>query len=266
MQLDLYAKYSKNPYKYLVEMQPVEVNQASGRASAPLANALRRYFDPANYVSIDKFFRTRATEDSFIQKLITTKGSPSYIDLVTEELTAAIKGSKRKNRSYSIPTTKVDSIKIPVDTTEVRKTLKTNIANAEKLARSLREAAAQATKIQQEELKASVTIPPTAGLLALLNAKLFEQIQKNMGTGNETKVLNFRSGRFAESARVERLSQSREGMVSAFYSYMRNPYGTFSEGGKQQYPRTRDPKTLISKSIREIGATMVGNRMRSVLV
>ena len=109
-------------------------------------------------------------------------------------------------------------------------------------------------------------LPSTVSLLALLNAKLFEQIQKNMGTGNETKVLNFRSGRFAESARVERLSQSREGMVSAFYSYMRNPYGTFSEGGKQQYPRSRDPKALISKSIREIGATMVGNRMRAILV
>lgn len=106
----------------------------------------------------------------------------------------------------------------------------------------------------------------TVSLLALLNAKLFEQIRKNMGTGNETKVLNFRTGRLAESARVERISQSREGMVSAFYNYMRNPYGTFSEGGKQQYPRSRDPKILISKSIREIGATMVGNRMRAVLV
>lgn len=118
---------------------------------------------------------------------------------------------------------------------------------------------------KQDSISKAVVLP-SANLLALLNAKLYEQIQKNMGTGNETKVLNFRSGRFAESARVERISQSREGMVSAFYSYMRNPYGTFSEGGKQQYPRSRDPKALISKSIREIGATMVGNRMRAVLL
>ena len=55
-------------------------------------------------------------------------------------------------------------------------------------------------------------------------------------------------------------------MITAFYNYMRNPYGTFSEGGVQQSPRTRDPKLLIAKSIREIAATTVANRMRAVLV
>jgi hypothetical protein len=47
---------------------------------------------------------------------------------------------------------------------------------------------------------------------------------------------------------------------------MRNPYGTFSEGGQQQSPRSRDPKLLISKSIREIAQTRVDNRLRAVLV
>lgn len=87
-----------------------------------------------------------------------------------------------------------------------------------------------------------------------------------MGTGLAKNVLNYRSGRFAESATIDRISTSREGMISVFYNYMRNPYGTFSEGGKQQSPKTRDPKTLISKSIREIGASIVSNRMRAVLV
>ena len=79
----------------------------------------------------------------------------------------------------------------------------------------------------------------------LLNQGLASQIQKNMGKGDRRDILNYRSGRFAESAKVETMSQSREGMITAFY---------------------RDPKLLISKSIREIGATMVGNRMRAVLV
>jgi hypothetical protein len=55
-------------------------------------------------------------------------------------------------------------------------------------------------------------------------------------------------------------------MITAFYSYMKNPYATFSGGGQQQYPRSRDPKLLISKSIREIAATQVGNRLRAVNV
>lgn len=103
-------------------------------------------------------------------------------------------------------------------------------------------------------------------LEALLRARINEQVKQNMGTGNDKKVLNYRTGRLAESVSIERLSESRAGMVSVFYNYMRNPYGTFSEGGRQQYPRTRDPKLLISKSIREIGAAIVGTRMRAVLV
>lgn len=100
----------------------------------------------------------------------------------------------------------------------------------------------------------------------LLNNDLASQIRKNMGTGARKDILNYQTGRFAESAKVEGMSQSREGMITAFYSYMRNPYATFSAGGDQSTPATRDPKLLISRSIREIGATMVANRMRAVLV
>lgn len=100
----------------------------------------------------------------------------------------------------------------------------------------------------------------------ILNQSLASQIQKNMGTGERTDVLNYRTGRFAGSVNVERMSASREGMITAFYSYMQNPYRTFSMGGKQEYPKTRDPKLLISRSIREIAGERVANRMRAVLV
>jgi hypothetical protein len=103
-------------------------------------------------------------------------------------------------------------------------------------------------------------------LKALLDRRLFEQIKANMGTGTSRDVLNYRTGRFANSVRVEKLTQSREGMITAFYSYMKNPYATFSQGGLQQFPRTRDPKLLISKSIREIAQTLVTNKLRAVNV
>lgn len=104
-----------------------------------------------------------------------------------------------------------------------------------------------------------------ANLQSLLNLALAQQIQRNMGTGTSKNILNYRSGRLAESAEVTRMSQSREGMITAFYTYMRNPYGTFSEGGAQSNPPSRDPKLLISKSIREVLATQVNNRLRAVL-
>ena len=87
-----------------------------------------------------------------------------------------------------------------------------------------------------------------------------------MGDGNSRNILNYRTGRLASSAKVESMSESRNGMITAFYSYMKNPYATFSDGGQQQNPRSRDPKALISKSIREIAQQQVSNQLRAVAV
>lgn len=105
-----------------------------------------------------------------------------------------------------------------------------------------------------------------ANLQFLLNAGLAQRIKQNMGTGNAKNVLNYRTGRFANSAKVERITQSRDGMLSAFYSYMKYPYQTFEPGFRQGNPSSRDPKLLISKSIREIASAAVQNRMRAVRI
>jgi hypothetical protein len=110
------------------------------------------------------------------------------------------------------------------------------------------------------------TVINLSSLLNQINGLLQQQIKRNMGTGNRKDILNYRSGRFANSVKVERLSESREGMITAFYSYMKNPYATFSKGGRQERPASRDPKLLIAKSIREIAQTQVANRMRAVNV
>jgi len=103
-------------------------------------------------------------------------------------------------------------------------------------------------------------------LEGLINAQLTERIKQNMGSGSRKDILNLRTGRFAESVKLERLSESRQGMITAFYSYMRNPYQTFEPGFRQGSPASRNPKILITKSIKEIAAQQVANRMRAVLV
>lgn len=105
-----------------------------------------------------------------------------------------------------------------------------------------------------------------SSLQLLINTYLQDVISANMGDGSRRDILNYRTGRFAGSAEVVRLSQSREGLITAFYTFMRNPYGTFSQGGRQQQPRSRDPKLLVARSIREIAAEKVSNRLRAVLV
>jgi hypothetical protein len=114
----------------------------------------------------------------------------------------------------------------------------------------------------------TLQLSPTslASLMMQINSNLHDQLKKNMGTGNSKNVLNYRSGRFAKSVEVEKLSESRQGALTAFYSYMKYPYATFSRGGQQDRPYTRDPKTLISKSIRELAGQQVANRMRAVNV
>lgn len=114
-----------------------------------------------------------------------------------------------------------------------------------------------------EEIKPQENL---VGLQTIINNSLHDQIKRNMGTGNSRKVLNYKTGRFARSAIIERISQSKTGLISAFYNYMKYPYATFSDGGIQQYPKTRDPKLLISKSIRELAAPIVGSRLRAILV
>lgn len=103
-------------------------------------------------------------------------------------------------------------------------------------------------------------------LQQLINTHLQDVISANMGNGTSRNILNYRTGRFASSVKVERMSESRQGMITAFYSYMKHPYATFSAGGAQEQPKSRDPKLLISKSIREIVGQQVANRLRSVVV
>jgi hypothetical protein len=110
---------------------------------------------------------------------------------------------------------------------------------------------------------------PTLNLINLqnlINASLVQRVKANMGTGNRRDILNLRTGRFAESVKVERMSEGRQGMITAFYTYMKNPYQTFEPGFKQGSPKSRDPKLLIAKSIREIAAQQVANRLRSISV
>lgn len=96
----------------------------------------------------------------------------------------------------------------------------------------------------------------------LINKDLAEHIAGNMGSGFNTNILNYRTGRFASTAYVSRVIMSRDGALGIFYTYMKYPYQTFEPGFKQGHIHSRDPKLLISKSIREIANTLVKNKLR----
>ena len=114
--------------------------------------------------------------------------------------------------------------------------------------------------------RSAQSVTNLTSLQVLLQSAIADTIKKNMGKGNRRDILNLRSGRFAESVKIQSISRGRSGMLSVYYNYMKYPYATFSAGGKQSNPRTRDPKLLISGSIREIAQKSVSDRMRAILV
>jgi hypothetical protein len=188
--------------------------------------------------------------------LVRGRGSPSVLDYVAVSIMSAIKGetvAKFKQKIKKVNKSK-SKIAVPVITgfTSGVKKVKT----PSKLA------------VKKQPLLSGVVSQEASlnNLQSLLNSNLVQTVKQNMGAGNRRDILNLRSGRFAESVRVERLTQGRAGMVTAYYDYMRYPYATFSQGGRQEQPRSRDPKLLISKSIREVAAQAKITRLRAVLV
>jgi len=195
--------------------------------------------------------------------LINTKGSPSLLESVELNIRNILKTGK----TLPVVVTKVtkSNKKSSKDkqVEEVNKTFK-------KVSSALQKAKTEIDK--QNKLSGKAIVPgiksvntsrSLTSLQSLINQHLQNVISANMGSGTEKRILNYRTGRFAESAKVESMSQSRQGMITAFYSYMKNPYQTFEPGFKQGSPKTRDPKLLISQSIREIAATRVGNQLRA---
>lgn len=182
------------------------------------------------------------------------KSSPSLKDYVNLLIKNASEGKKTPGFNNKVGDKALTNLSSKITTPKA----KTKVS-VKKQALNLKLPGLKSFNIQ----KATVNL---VSLQNLINQNLVQQVKNNMGTGDRRDILNLRSGRFAESVKIERMSQSREGMITAFYSYMKNPYATFSTGGLQGSPKTRDPKLLISRSIRELATQQVQNRLRSVVV
>lgn len=220
------------------------------------AKAIRDAAGKVVFDHLESGIREQLTKGSILELLPEVASSPNFTEYILMSLAANLTDTKispvkhktKTSGSSSLPTS-------PVTTSTTAFKQKISARNT------------ITSKLVVKKLKPiSSTIINLNSLQILLNQTLDEQIRKNMGTGSELRILNYQTGRFASSVKVERMSQSRQGMITAFYTYMKYPYQTFEPGYQQGYPSSRDPKLLISKSIREIATTIVGNRMRAVSV
>lgn len=264
------SKYNKSSRHFLVELQLNTENSDSAKFVQALAGrtqaastGIRGLMNPGGHQkalinTLTKLLAAQGFTDA--EKLLKFKSSPPMLDLIIDELISVISGKQKKYAKTYSGQIDVGNLTLLYVNEQAKQKYK---ADLKKLVVQSKIAKTNIKKRLTTKVKPGMTI---GNLESLLRSKLAAQIKQNMGTGNAKNVLNYRTGRFSESATIERATQSREGMVSVYYNYMRNPYGTFSEGGHQQSPKTRDPKALISKSIREIGASLAFARMRAVLV
>lgn len=83
----------------------------------------------------------------------------------------------------------------------------------------------------------------------LINSILPQAVAMKM----QPPALRYRTGRFANSARVTQVLQGPRGGLQADYTYMREPYETFEPGNKMGSTQ-RDPRKIIGQTIREVVA------------
>lgn len=163
------------------------------------------------------------------------KGSPSYIQELIDRIERIFLGKKPKNIRTK---------------NRVKKTSKTNVTvrvfGARGAKPTIRRSKGRGKGTEQGDPNRLNEI------LVILNARLHDQIRKNMGKGRSKQKLNYRTGRFAKSALVENLYPSREkSALNAKVKYHGYPYSTFEKGGKLYKP-LRDPKGIFGRSIRQI--------------
>ena len=198
-----------------------------------------------------------------MEELIDTPGSITLKNSLGKNLANVLKTGKTLPESLTKPKPK-PIIQKHREIVDISKVVKDFEKAAKKLKTAIKESSTNTGTVNVRRQRKETT--NLTSLTVLLNSQLQDVISANMGDGNSRTVLNYRTGRFASTVKVERLTMSREGMITAFYTYMKNPYATFSTGGRQSVPASRDPKLLISRSIREIAEQVVANRLRAVSI
>ena len=172
-------------------------------------------------------------QKALLEQALVGKGSRSSLELISDAIDATVKGKKIKR-------------------VKSKKSIRPITYNNKKKAKR-----AKGTTLTPRLRTSGGQFTSAMGIQAILDAKIKETVADNMGKGG---ALVYRTGRFAESVGVEKVMQSRQGTLTAFYTYMKAPYQTFERGFKQGSLR-RDPRKLISASIREIARETLSHKL-----
>ena len=189
-------------------------------------------------------FRTKAekiVKAKLIDQLLKTKGSrPDFRLKVNKKLLAQAKQAKGKKKN--------------IGSFDLGQVVKTQVISASKAKKkSVRK------RPNGNKRDVSRTGQSPIALRNLLNEMLPQMVASKM----TQPALQFRTGRFANSARVENVNIGPRGGMDIDYTYMRNPYETFEPGNKQGSTQ-RDPRKIIGASIRELAMGILGRQPTTI--
>ena len=228
-----------------VDIEDAVSNRCKGQLGGSLQSALAEMYgsftDEKGFISGK---RSNSIVDTMMEVVPNVSASPTLLDKIDNVLDNAIAGKKLKK----VTGTKKRGVVKPKFKKKVRKRTSQQNSKIKRLGVSFESLAPLRSK------KGRFT--SNVGLQNLLNSQITETIKENMGS----PALNNQTGRFAESVVIQKLSQSRQGRITAFYTYMKYPYQTFERGYRQGSTR-RDPRRLISQSIREIALEAMGSTL-----
>lgn len=204
----------------------------------------------AERLAVSKLYSSKI--GSYLKKVdvTTLKASKSIKEVVEDHLVQTLlngKGEGYRERSKA-------SYKKDVPSKSSRKTTKTTITSNVSI---------KPPKVEKQtpirNISGQFTSLPK--ILAMLQGNINQQVASNMGSPR----LNYRKGRFANSVRIKNVNKSDKGQWTITYSYMTYPYQTF-EPGYAQGSNARDPRALITLSIRELVAKEIGNKFRAIRI
>jgi len=169
------------------------------------------------------------------QNLGKLKGSPSYEDLMETFIEQHFLDKRKSNKRYKTKASTKRSTKGKVP---------------------IRGIPSARVKIKAKEASNSSSVGIDSNVQSLirrLNERLHDKIRENMGKGGSKKVLNYRTGRFARSAKIQSLYPvSEKNAIGAQVRYMRDPYKVFEPGGSRLATPGRNPSRIFGISIRQL--------------
>lgn len=184
------------------------------------------------------------------------EGSPSFLTRVGAGLISKAKPRvKVKNGKFVLRVDpKYNNPTFGINSTKAEKTY----SSGEK-SQSVKTGGPKGSKPRVRVKRGKPVLPDIRSFIGILNERLPTQVANNMGSPR----LNYRTGRFANSTRVNDIQLTSKGFPTIQYTYMRYPYEVFEfpgSGSPLALQGERDPRTLIDKSIREIMAEFAVGR------